>query len=128
MKAAFLLGRFIFGGFFLYNGINHLRQTKALGQYAAAKNLPQPEAAVTGSGIAMIIGGASIILGLQPKIGAAAIVAFLASASPIFHDFWNAADPAARQSEMINFTKNLALLGAALALAGIEEWPASVAA
>jgi putative oxidoreductase len=128
MKAAFLIGRFIFGGFFLYNGINHLKQKKGLAQYAAAKNLPEPESAVVGSGIAMIVGGASLILGLQPKIGAAAIIAFLASASPLFHDFWNAADPHARQTEMIHFTKNLALLGAALALAGIEDWPASVAA
>ena len=34
MKAAFLIGRLVFGGFFLYNGINHLKQRKQLGQYA----------------------------------------------------------------------------------------------
>ncbi|HLH37368.1 MAG TPA: DoxX family protein [Alloacidobacterium sp.] len=128
MKAAFLIGRLIFGGFFIYNGLNHLMRKKQLSQYAAAKNLPQPEAAVVGSGVAMMAGGASLILGLQPKLGAAAIAAFLATASPLFHDFWNAQDPATRQNEMIHFTKNLALLGAALALLGLEEWPASVCA
>ncbi|MGH9618464.1 MAG: DoxX family protein [Bryobacteraceae bacterium] len=126
MKAAFVIGRLIFGGFFLYNGINHFKQTAGLAQHAAGKNLPQPEAAVMGSGAAMILGGASVILGLQPKIGAAAIVVFLASAAPLFHDFWNAQDAGTRQSEMIHFSKDLALLGAALALAGIEEWPASI--
>jgi len=32
-KTAFLLGRIMFGGFFLYNGINHLRQRKNLAQF-----------------------------------------------------------------------------------------------
>jgi uncharacterized membrane protein YphA (DoxX/SURF4 family) len=74
------------------------------------------------------MGGGSIVLGLKPKLGAAAIIGFLAGVSPIMHDFWNQEDPAKRQNEMINFSKNMALLGGALALAGIEEpWPASVA-
>ena len=40
MKAPFLLGRMLFGGFFLYNGINHLRQAKSMGSYAEAKGVP----------------------------------------------------------------------------------------
>lgn len=128
MKALFVIGRLIFGGFFLYNGIHHFHEKAAMGQYAGAKNLPEPELAVMGSGAAMILGGASVILGLQPKIGALAIILFLASVSPLMHDFWNASDRGARQAEMINFSKNMALLGAALALAGIEEWPASICA
>jgi putative oxidoreductase len=127
MKAAFVLGRLIFGGFFLYNGINHFKQKTGMAQYAAGKNLPEPEAAVMGSGAAMILGGTSVILGLQPKIGAAAIVLFLASAAPLFHDFWNAQDAGTRQAELVHFSKDLALLGAALALAGVGKWPASIA-
>jgi hypothetical protein len=43
------------------------------------------------------------------------------------HDFWRAEDPNVRMNEMINFTKNMALLGGALALTAVEEpWPASV--
>jgi hypothetical protein len=42
------------------------------------------------------------------------------------HDFWGIEDPNQRVNEMVNFTKNMALLGAALALMGVEEtWPAS---
>jgi uncharacterized membrane protein YphA (DoxX/SURF4 family) len=125
MKALFVLGRVIFGGFFLYNGVNHFRQTKELAQYAGAKNLPEPEAMVLLSGAAMAVGGSSIILGLKPKLGALAIMSFLGVASPLFHDFWTAQDPQQKQNEMIQFSKNLALLGAALALTGIERWPAS---
>lgn len=125
MKAAFLLGRVIFGGFFLYNGINHFRETEALAQYARAKNLPEPETMVMASGAAMALGGASIILGVKPRLGTLAIMAFLATASPLFHDFWTAQDPQQKQSDLVHFSKNMALLGAALALTGIKEWPAS---
>ncbi|MGA8028845.1 MAG: DoxX family protein [Bryobacteraceae bacterium] len=127
MKAAFLMGRLVFGGFFLYNGINHFKQREALSQYAGAKNVPSPDLAVTASGVALAIGGASIMLGMKPKIGTLAVVGFLAGVSPVMHNFWQHEDPQQRMNEMINFSKNMALLGAALALAGVEEpWPASV--
>ena len=37
MRALHVIGRTIFGGFFLYNGINHLRNSKGMAQYAGAK-------------------------------------------------------------------------------------------
>jgi uncharacterized membrane protein YphA (DoxX/SURF4 family) len=127
MKIPFLLGRLVFGGFFLYNGINHIRERRMMAQYAAVKKVPLPEAAVTASGILIMLGGASVILGLQPRYGAAAIIAFLAGVSPTMHDFWRVEDPGRRASETINFSKNMALLGAALSLAALEEpWPASI--
>jgi putative oxidoreductase len=127
MKVPFLLGRLIFGGFFLYNGINHLKERKTLGQYAQSKNVPKPEAAVVASGIALLIGGTSILLGVKPKLGAGAIAGFLLGVSPVMHNFWSQEDPAQRMNDMINFSKNMALLGGALALMGVEEpWPASV--
>ena len=74
----------------------------------------------------LTFGGASLILGVKPKLGIAAIIGFLAGVSPLMHDFWNMEDPQQRQNDMINFSKNLALAGAAVALAGVEEpWPAS---
>src|SRR5579863_2044028 len=113
MKIPFVIGRLVFGGFFLYNGINHLMKRSELKSYAAAKHVPMPDAAVTVSGIALIFGGSSILLGLKPKYGAAAVAAFLTAVSPVMHDFWNT--PSKQQMpEWINFMKNMALLGAAL--------------
>ena len=127
MKIPFLLGRVIFGGFFLYNGINHFMQRKTLSQYAQAKKVPAPDLAVTATGIMQIIGGSSILLGIKPKLGGLAIAGFLAGVSPMMHNFWSAEDQNQRMNDMINFTKNLALLSAALALISVEEpWPASV--
>ncbi|HWC16559.1 MAG TPA: DoxX family protein [Terriglobales bacterium] len=127
MKIPFLIGRLLFGGFFLYNGIDHFVERKGLAQYAKGKKVPAPDVAVMASGAALIVGGASLLLGIKPKIGAAAVVGFLAGVSPVMHDFWKQQDPQQRQSEMIQFSKNMALLGGALALMGVEEpWPTSV--
>jgi putative oxidoreductase len=127
MKAPFLIGRLLFGGFFLYSGINHLRKHKQMAPYAESKGVPAPEAAVTLAGVPLIVGGASVLLGVKPKLGALAILGFLAGVSPVMHDFWSQEDPNQRLNEMVNFMKNLALAGGAIALMGVDEpWEASV--
>lgn len=127
MKAPFLIGRALLGGFFLYNGINHFRQPEALGGYAKSKNVPAAKAGVLVSGSLLTFAGASLILGLKPKLGAAAGIGFLLGVSPLIHDFWNLEDKHQRQNDLANFAKNMALAGATLALAGVDEpWPASI--
>ena len=42
MKLPFTLGRLLFGGFFLYNGINHFLHYKTLSQYARASPAKEP--------------------------------------------------------------------------------------
>ncbi len=108
------------------SGINHFKQKKQMAEYAAAKKVPKPDVAVQATGAMLILGGASILLGIKPKLGSAAIIGFLAGVSPVMHDFWN--EPGEqRMKDMINFTKNMALVGGATALMGVEEpWPASV--
>jgi putative oxidoreductase len=51
----------------------------------------------------------------------------LGSTAGLIHDFWNVQDPQQKVNDQINFAKNLALAGATLALAGVDEpWEASV--
>ncbi len=127
MKTPFLIGRLIFGGFFIYSGIGHLKDRKSMAAYARAKGVPEPELAVTLSAVPLLVGGASILLGVKPKLGAVALLGFLAGVSPIMHDFWRDEDPQTRMNNMVMFMKNAALAGGALALMGIEEpWEASV--
>ncbi len=97
-----------------------------LAQFAGSKNVATPNVAVALSGAMMLLGGASIITGIKPVAGTAALVAFLAGVSPKMHDFWNQEDPNQQMNDMIHFSKNMALLGAALALMGVKEpWPVS---
>jgi putative oxidoreductase len=114
------VGRALFGAYFIYAGVNHFLKKKELKQYAEAKNIPQADAAVIATGIAMVAGGASLALGLKPKFGAASVIGFLAAVSPTMHNFWSEKNPRERQKSMVDFGKNMALLSGALALAGAE--------
>ena len=126
-KTALLFGRAIFGGFFLYNGINHFLNREMMTGYSKSKGVPYPEAAVMGSGAMLVLGGLSVLTGARPKLGTSLIGAFLLGVTPKMHDFWNVQDPQQRMNEQINFSKNLALLGGALIASTVPEpWPASV--
>jgi uncharacterized membrane protein YphA (DoxX/SURF4 family) len=121
---ALLFGRGIFGGYFLYNGVNHFLNRKMLVEYARSKGTSNPDAAVTASGLLLLAGGLSILSGAQPKVGAALITTFLLGVSPRMHAFWKEDDAQQRMHEMVNFTKNMALIGGSfLAAARPEPWP-----
>jgi uncharacterized membrane protein YphA (DoxX/SURF4 family) len=127
MRGLFLIGRAIFGGFFAYNGLNHFQQSKGMGQYAAAKGVPAAERAVQATGALLLAGGLSVMAGIKPRQGLAAIIAFLVPVTLQMHRFWEEQNPQTRQTEMIQFMKNMALVGAALTMMQIEQpWPASV--
>lgn len=127
MKTPFLLGRILFGGFFIKAGIDHLRHRHAMKPYVESKGVPKPELAVTLSAVPLLVGGTSLVLGVKPKWGALSVLGFLGAVSPLMHDFWQMEDPQERNRSQGDFMKNMALAGAALALMSIEEpWTASV--
>jgi len=110
MRAVFVLGRVIFGGYFAWSGLNHFLEEKQLS-----------------SGALLLAGGLSVMTGVKPHQGLAAIVAFLIPVSMQMHRFWEVDDPQQRLNDMINFTKNMALAGAALMMMQLDEpWPASI--
>lgn len=127
MDWAFLVGRIVFGLFFVFNGINHFANVRALSMYAASKGVPAPQAAVIVTGIMLLLGGASVATGYQPVIGNILLIVFLVPVAFWMHNFWAETDPMARANQMAHFLKNLALAGAALALLGVPTpWPLSL--
>jgi len=127
MADLFLMGRLIFGGFFLYSGVHHFLDVTTLAQYTGAKGVPMPEAAVLLTGALLIVGAVSILLGIMPRAGLACLILFLAGVTPTMHAFWSVADPQLRQMEMGNFMKNLALMGSALMMLMIPTpWAHSI--
>ena len=127
MLYAFVAGRVLFAFFHLASAINHFKSLNSYAQYAGSKKVPAPKLAVLGSGILLLIGGLSILLGCRPTIGLGALVLFYLGVTPMMHNFW-AAGPEQKQHELINFMKNVALLGATLMFLAIPRpWPFSVA-
>lgn len=120
-EITFLVGRIIVGIYFLFNASNHFFQVENMTGYAESKGMPAPKLAVLGSGILLLIGGLSILTGFRPTIGIAALVLFLLVVTFTMHAFWKVEDPMARMGEMINFTKNFALLGSTLMFLAIPQ-------
>ena len=110
------IGRIVFGGYFLYNGYNHFAHLSMMSGYAQSKGVPSPKLAVAGSGLLLAIGGVSLIFNLFPLVGLLALILFLLPVTFMLHAYWKVQDPMAKMGEMVNFTKNFALLGAVLIL------------
>jgi putative oxidoreductase len=119
-----LIGRILYGGFFLISGMNHFTRISSYKQYVGSKGIPAPSLAVVGSGLLIFLGGLSVLLGLWPYVGLLLIAIFLVGTTPTMHAFWKVSEPMAKMADQINFMKNLALLGAALAMVAIPQpWP-----
>jgi len=124
---AFLVGRVIAGCFFLMNGFNHLAQINLMTGYAKSKGIPAPALVVGGSGVFLFLGGPSLLLGYHPTIGLALLLIFLVGAPFGIHNFWTVQDQQPKQGEMINFLKNMAILGLLLMTLAIPRpWPVSL--
>ena len=116
MDLIIVIGRILFGGFFLMSGINHFTKLEAMTGYAKYKKLPAAKLGVLISGLMLVIGGITIILGYYADLGALLLAIFLVLAAVIFHNFWKETDATAKQNEMLGFMKDMALAGAALIL------------
>ena len=127
MDSLFLIGRIIFGGFFIYSGLNHFLGVGMMANYTKMKGVPLPRAAVIITGLMLTVGGLSMVLGAYPKIGIALLAGFLIPVSILMHNFWKIQDPQLKVADKVNFTKNMALLGAVLMFLAIPTpWPLSV--
>ena len=98
------------------NAYNHFGRHRMMSQYAASKGVFMPGVAVFVSGLLILIGGTGILFGIYIPIAVACLVIFLLPVSLKMHAFWNIPDPMSKMLEMVNFTKNMALLGACLML------------
>lgn len=114
MELLFLVGRILYGGFFIVMAMNHLMKTDALVGYAQSKGVTAPRLAVLGSGVLILIGGLGVLLGIFVDIALACILVFLFFVTLKMHRYWVESDPMIRMAEMTNFMKNTALFGAAL--------------
>ena len=116
MDVVFLLGRVLFALVFVSSGfMAHLGEGGKHGrEYARSLGAPNPDLLVPLSGIAIIVGGLMIALGIWADLGALLVLGFLAGITPIMHAFWKVEDPQMQQMQSAMFFKNLALAGGAL--------------
>ncbi len=123
-QIAHVAGRLLFSALFLKSAYSHLTKYEMLGGYAASVgHVPMPKTAVFVTGLMLLLGGLSILLGFHPRIGAGLLVVFLVPVAFIMHAYWKIQDPMQRAGDEAQFWKDIALAGAALFILADPHWP-----
>jgi putative oxidoreductase len=87
--------------------------------------VPAPQFLLVGAIVFLVVGSLSVIVGYKGRIGAALLLTFLVLATYYFHAFWKL-DGKEQQEQMIQFMKNLSMMGAMLFLVANGSGPMSV--
>ncbi len=104
---------------------NKIPQFNSVAGYMASEGVPTPKIMLVGAIVFLILGSVSIIVGYKARIGAALLLVFLILATYFFHDFWNF-QGAEQQPQVIQFMKNLSMMGTMVFLMANGSGPASV--
>ena len=117
-------GRILLALIFVISGYNKLVGFDGTVGYIASKGLPLPQLAAAAAIAIELIGGILLVIGWQTRWAATAIFLFLIPTTLIFHPFWAVA--AGKQMEMIQFMKNLCIMGGMLYVMAFGAGPLSV--
>ncbi len=119
-------GRLFIVTIFIMSAVgNKIPQFSGVAQYMASEGVPAPQIMLAGAIVFLIAGGLSILLGFYARVGAVLLFIFLVLATYFFHDFWTFEGEAA-QNQMIQFTKNLSMMGTMLFIMAVGSGPWSL--
>lgn len=105
-----LVGRILIAAIFLVSGIAKLTDTTGTAAHMAAAGIPAAETLAVIAGLAEILGGAALALGFFGRLGALGLIVFMIPTTLLFHGFWMF-EGAEQKMQMVNFMKNLAIIG-----------------
>lgn len=115
-KWQLVLGRVLLSAIFILSGLGKLPHFHDVAGMMAAKGIPLASVALVITLIIEIGGGLLVLTGYTAKYAALVIALWLIPVTLVFHHFWGI--PAEQQQEqMINFLKNVAIMGGLLVLA-----------
>jgi uncharacterized membrane protein YphA (DoxX/SURF4 family) len=113
---------------FLLNALGVIDQAEAARELAArgAPSNLVPFLMLVGRSVELI-GGFALAFGIFPRVAALALIAFLVAATLVGHAFWlAAAGTPVFVGQLINFLKNLAIMGGLLFVASTQSQPALI--
>ena len=109
-------GRVMIAAIFMMSAVaNKLPNFDAVAKTMGTVGIPQPQVMLAGAIAFLIAGSLSIALGYKARIGAGLLFVFLVLATYYFHDFWRY-QGLRQQEQMVQFLKNLSLMGTMLFL------------
>jgi putative oxidoreductase len=123
-----LIARVMISMVFLLNALGVIDQTEAARELAArgATSSLVPFLMLVGRSVELI-GGLALALGIFQRVAAVSLIAFLVAATFVGHAFWlAAAGTPVFVGQLINFLKNLAMMGGLLFVASVQSQPALI--
>lgn len=99
--------------------VERARQSPLTVPHVEQLGLTTDERVIRANGGLMVVAGLALATGRAPRLASIALVASLAPTTVAGHPFWQEKDPVARKANMINFFKNLGLMGG-LMLAAVD--------
>jgi putative oxidoreductase len=111
-----LTGRVLLALIFISSGLSKIPGWDSTVQYMEAHGMPFVPLFLFPAIFIEVIGGLSILTGFKTRIGALALLIYLVPVTLIFHAFW-AEQGMDRQIQMVNFMKNLAIMGGLFGIA-----------
>ena len=126
MKYVPFIGRIFYSIIFIAFGLSHIFKLGEMSQYTASMGVPLPTVATLVTGLMILAGGLSILLGYKVKIGAILLIVFLIPTSFIANAFWTIQDAMQAQMHLAMFMKNIAMTGGALIFFYFGTGPLSI--
>lgn len=120
-----LLARVMLSWLFLYSAYGKLTDWSGYVAYMSAKGMPFASLFLAGTIVFLLVGGVSVLVGYKARIGSLPLLVFLLPTTLIFHNFW-AFDGAEQQTQLINFMKNVAIMGGVLMVTAFGSGPLSL--
>lgn len=108
-----LVGRLLLTYIFLLSGFSKIGNFAGTAAYMASKGLPLSEVLLVATIIIELGGGLMLVLGWKARWAALAVLLWLIPVTLVFHGYW-AVEPEQMRSQMIQFNKNLAIMGGML--------------
>jgi len=112
-SSAALVGRFLMSSIFIISGVHKLLAWSDTASRMESEGMVAVPLLLAGAVVCELGGGLSVLIGYWTRVGAAVLIVFLIPTTLIFHDFWTYSGQE-REMQMINFMKNLAILGGML--------------
>ncbi|MGM0604621.1 MAG: DoxX family protein [Halobacteriota archaeon] len=109
------LGRFLYAGTLLYMAVDGFRDNEKRVEIARERNVPLPAVAVPFATGMLFVANLGILAWKYPRASAGALVLFFLGTTPLIHSFWEM-EGAERNTNKIQFCKNVALTGCAIVL------------
>jgi len=111
-----LIGRIIFSIQFLSAGFAHFKMSEQMVGYARSMGVPAAALGGWPSGVWLLAGGLSVALGVWPDLGALLIALWGIPSAWFIHGWWRYEDEQQKQNQQLIFMRNVAFVGAAIAL------------